>query len=101
MISWNYLKSINDLIYYWSIDDLNKLNKNDNNIKLIDVCNWPNCNKSCPKLKHPDSDKYINPLEYFNYFGLVNFKSLSYQLKLKEHSIRKVNYPKLMKRLLI
>lgn len=30
--------------------------------KLIDRCSWPHCNRSCPKLKNPDTGKSRNQL---------------------------------------
>lgn len=83
---------LEDSIYNW-INHSSDLN----NFKLFENCTWPNCNKKCPILKHPDTNQSINPIEYFSYFGLINFKSLSQRLKINEKNLKKTSYNKIMK----
>lgn len=35
--------------------------------KFIDSCSWPHCNRSCPKLKNPETGKHDTPLLPFEY----------------------------------
>merc|ERR1719229_1995477 len=39
--------------------------------KLIDRCSWPHCNRSCPKLKNPDTGQEIDFLTLLQSFGLT------------------------------
>ena len=62
-------------------------------------CAWPNCHATCPLVQHPERvNVSVSPLEYFSYFGLVNYEELANELNvslnyLKEHS----NYASIMR----
>ena len=55
-------------------------------------CAWPNCHDTCPAIQHPERvNVSVSPLEYFSYFGLVNYEDLANEFNvslnyLKEHS---------------
>lgn len=100
---------LQDMIYCWAYDEKKRSNQTENkyancdlsNQKLIDECNWPNCSRTCPSLKYPDSNKQIeNLIEYFSYYGLVTFKNIAHKLKVTERSVRKMSYSKMMKLLI-
>lgn len=38
--------------------------------KFIDSCSWPHCNRSCPKLKNPETGQEIDFLSLLKSFGL-------------------------------
>ena len=38
--------------------------------KYIDTCSWPHCNRSCPKLKNPETGQEIDFLSLLKSFGL-------------------------------
>jgi hypothetical protein len=97
------------MLYCWAYDEKKRLNKTENkyarcdlmNKKIIDECSWPNCSKTCPSLKYPDTNKKIeNLIEYFSYYGLVSFKNIAHKLKISERSVRKMSYTKMMKLLI-
>ena len=52
----------------------------------------------CPSITHPDNvKKKINPLEYFNYYGLISFGELAKRLNMREFILRKMTYENLIK----
>ena len=71
--------------------------------QLVDSkCNWPGCDSSafCPRLGHPDRNHNArNPVEYFSYFGLVNYDMLSRKLGVNMSELRKMDYETLMRKL--
>lgn len=82
--------SLQDVVYDWIIDEKYEL-------KLFDKCNWPDCFGTCPQIRHPDTNKFINPFDYLAYIGLVNYKTLAQRLKLTENQLKKMGYFRLMK----
>lgn len=66
-------------------------------LRLIESCAWPDCQRTCPGLRHPDTGAPIDPIGYFSYFGLVSYRQLAVKLKLSESAVRKMGYVKLMK----
>ena len=70
-------------------------------MKLVDKCAWPNCKHTCPKLKHPDTNRSIGVIDYFAYFGLgVDVRRLSHKWKISERSVKRMPYNKLMRTLM-
>ena len=96
-IDWNKFRigntHLDDAIYCWSINECD--------IRLIEKCKYPNCNSSCPKMNHPDFDKSISLIDYFSYFGMINYEEIGTKLKLNYSQLKKMSYKKIMQLLFI
>jgi len=58
-------------------------------INIIEECRWPNCHNTCPNIMHPhNSGTIISPLEYFSYFGVVNYRALANKLKVRVKNLK-------------
>ncbi len=74
--------SLDEAIYCWANDSQGCTNR-------IESCQWPNCHSTCPIIMHPDSrGSAISPLEYFSYFGIVNYQVLARKLKVRVKNIK-------------
>ena len=108
---WNKLEmdnvNLEDYVFCWT----NKTNESmsstlnekcqfshSKHFRLIDTkCKWPDCTSKCLPIKHPDkANAWMNPLEYFNYYGLFSMNELAHRLRVKENTLRKMNYSNLL-----
>jgi hypothetical protein len=90
---WNKFKignvHLDDAIYCWSMNECD--------ISLIEKCKYPNCNSVCPKMNHPeDSNKHISLIDYFSYFGMINYEEIVNKLELNYNQLKKMSYKKIM-----
>lgn len=61
------------------------------------LCAWPNCDQSCSDIRHPDANRPLNDfIEYFSYFGLVNYRQVADLLGTSETDVREMGYYKFM-----
>lgn len=61
-------------------------------------CAWPNCDRTCPNLKHPDANRsVVDFVEYFSFFGLVNYRQVADVLRTSEQAVRGMGYDKFMR----
>ena len=65
--------------------------------RLIDDCDWPNCNSYCPNLQGFFSDQVISPLQYFVNFNALNLNDLADELKMSKQALLKTDYNTIMK----
>lgn len=92
-IDQNYLT---DELYCWALGKTNQ-DREKCNLKLIEKCSWPNCNRSCPNLIHPETNRIVDPINYLVYYGYINYQSLSAKSKINQNALKKMGYSKLMK----
>lgn len=45
-------------------------NEKCSNLRLLEQCNWPQCNRSCPTFTNPITGKKMSDSELLNAFGL-------------------------------
>jgi hypothetical protein len=101
--------NLEDYVFCWTNNNNNNYNdtsilnemctfSHSKHFRLIDTkCKWPDCTSKCLPIKHPDKENsWMNPLEYFNYYGLFSMNELAHRLKIKENKLRKMNYSNLL-----
>jgi hypothetical protein len=81
-------------IFCWA----NNKNSSDCMNEKIEICHWPDCNGKCLFIPHPEQNNVaVTTLEYFSYFGLVNYESLSSALNKSTSFLKKFsNYNQTM-----
>ena len=79
----------------WLFQDSEKCNN-----KMMEDCKWPKCTGTCPELKHPETGQSIGPIEYFNYFGLVDYDTIGSVLNLSTRAVRRMNEMNIFKLLI-
>lgn len=82
--------NLDEAIYKWS---------NETDMGLIEKCEFPNCNSLCPRINHPDTNKIINLIEYFNYFGMITYEDIASRMKISITYAKKISYKRIMKSL--
>lgn len=69
---------------------------NNQTLLIDEQCKWPDCQQNCPELKHPDTSRSVDLIEYFSYFGLVNYRQVADLLEISESDVRRMGYVKFM-----
>ena len=92
-------------MYCWSesLDGTKDSQKCVEQLQLIDNCNFPNCNPTCPKARDEFNGRAISPLQYFEKIDALNLDTLAKEVKVDRATLLNYdnkNYNKFM-RLLI
>ena len=90
---------LEDAIYCWT---RNEGLYDEMCVNMIENCSWPDCHSYCPKIRNPDTKTLISPIEYFGYFGYVDYESLARKLKIRQSNLKSVrNYNRIMTKIMI
>lgn len=91
------LASLASELNCWALALPNCTTTNSSRIQVEEECTWPNCRKTCPPLRHPDTNRAIDLIEYLSYFGVLNYRQVGDVLTMSETAVRSLDYDEIMR----